>query len=57
MQQSRSSVAAILSPGDHIWQHKLTQDGPGDHIWQHKLTQDGPGDHIWDDSTSGTVLP
>ena len=43
MQQSRSSVAAIL--------------GPGDHIWQHKLTQDGPGDHIWDDSTSGTVLP
>ena len=43
MQQSRSSVLAIL--------------GPGDHIWQHKLTQDGPDDHIWDDSTSGTVLP
>ena len=57
MQQSRSSVAAILGPGDHIWQHKLTQDGPVDHIWQHKLTQDGPGDHIWDDSTNGTVLP
>ena len=57
MQQSRSSVPAILGPGDHIWQHKLTQDGPGDHIWQHKLTQDGPDDHIWDDSTSGTVLP
>ena len=33
MQQSRSSVAAILGPGDHIWQHKLTQDSPGDHIW------------------------
>ena len=47
MQQSRSSVATILGPGDHIWQHKLTQDGPGDHIWQHKLTQDSPGDHIW----------
>ena len=34
LQQSGPSMAAILGPGDHLWQHNLPQMARGDQLWR-----------------------